>query len=157
MVQLFPVLDIDIHELLLQQEPFVMIDKLEYFEMKKVVSTYTVPYEGIFVENGRLNAAGILENIAQTCAARIGYINKYILKRGLEVGVLAAVRDMKITEYPKVGDLLTTTIEVESEIFDMIKIKASVYISNRHNNTSKTEGTPCGNAWCTFSLCGIAV
>ena len=103
-----------------------MIDRLEHFEMQKVISTYTVPEDGIFVEDGHLNASGLLENIAQTCAARIGYINKYILHRDLDVGVLAAVREMQIMEYPKVGDRLTTTIEVQTEVFGMIKIRAGV-------------------------------
>ena len=74
--------DIDIHELLPQQEPFVMVDTLTFFDEKETSTTFTIREDNIFEEDGVLNACAIAENIAQTCAARLGYINKYILKRG---------------------------------------------------------------------------
>ena len=70
---------IDIHELLPQQEPFVMVDTLTFFNEKETSTTFTVREDNIFVEDGVLNECAIAENIAQTCAARLGYINKYIL------------------------------------------------------------------------------
>ena len=69
---------IDIHELLPQREPFVMVDKLVYFDEKTTTTSFLVREDNLFVENGRLNACALAENIAQTCAARLGYVNKYI-------------------------------------------------------------------------------
>ena len=69
---------IDVHTLLPQQEPFVMIGQMEHFDMTNVRTTTQVLMSNIFVEGGVLDASGIIENIAQTCAARIGYINQYL-------------------------------------------------------------------------------
>ena len=77
---------IDIHELLPQQEPFVMIGKLTAFDEKRTVTETVIKEDNIFVSNGVFSASGLVENIAQTCAARIGYVNKYILKKGIQLG-----------------------------------------------------------------------
>lgn len=83
---------IDIHTLLPQQEPFVMIDKMEHFDMQSVVTSTTINESNIFVENQHMSASGLTENIAQTCAARIGYINKYILRKAIQIGFVGAIK-----------------------------------------------------------------
>ena len=94
---------IDIHELLPQQEPFVMIDTIVRFDPVLTVTETRVKPENIFVDGGCFTASGLMENIAQTCAARIGYVNKYILRKGIQVGLIGAVRNMEIRRLPRVG------------------------------------------------------
>lgn len=62
---------IDIHELLPQQEPFVMIGSLIHFNHKCTITETEIKSDNIFVDNGCFSASGLMENIAQTCAARI--------------------------------------------------------------------------------------
>ena len=62
---------IDVHELLPQQEPFVMISRLTHFDKLRTVTETIISEDNIFVENGCFTASGLMENIAQTCAARI--------------------------------------------------------------------------------------
>ena len=66
---------IDILDLLPQRPPFVLIDRLVHFDEHRTVTRFTVPEGHLFCEEGCLQAAGLIENIAQTCAARMGYIN----------------------------------------------------------------------------------
>ena len=78
---------IDVHELLPQQEPFVMIGTITYFDEERTVTETTIAADNIFVDDGLFSASGLIENVAQTCAARIGFVNKYLqnapdLKRG---------------------------------------------------------------------------
>src|SRR3712207_9444280 len=89
---------IDIHELLPQQEPFIMVDRLTAFDDRVTSTRFTIRPDNIFVEEGKLLACAIAENMAQTCAARLGYINKYILKRAIQIGFIGAIRDMVVTE-----------------------------------------------------------
>ena len=117
---------IDVHELLPQQEPFVMIGRLVHFDMMKTVTETRIEADNIFVENGRMAASGLVENIAQTCAARIGYVNKYILKKGIQVGYIGAVRNMEVMGLPKVGDVITTEVDVIEEVFGMVLAKAVI-------------------------------
>jgi predicted hotdog family 3-hydroxylacyl-ACP dehydratase len=117
---------IDIHELLPQQEPFVMISSLVRFDMQTTVTETIVSADNMFVEDGVFTAPGIVENIAQTCAARIGYVNKYILKKGIQLGFIGAIRDLKVKQLPKVGDTITTSISVIDSVFGMTLVDAMV-------------------------------
>ena len=67
---------IDIHELLPQQEPFVLVDRLLWFDDKTTTTTLTICADNLFVENRFLNNCALIENIAQTAAVRLGYYNK---------------------------------------------------------------------------------
>ena len=119
---------IDIHELLPQQEPFIMVGTLVSFDMGKTVTQTLIDDKNIFVESGVFTASGIIENIAQTCAARIGYINKYILKKGIQLGFIGAIRNLKLHRCPKIGELVETTIITEEELFGMTLVSATVKV-----------------------------
>ena len=115
---------IDIHELLPQQEPFVMIGTLTCFDEVKTVTETTIAADNIFVDDGHFSASGLIE--AQTCAARIGFVNKYILGNGITIGVIGAVRKLVINSLPAAGQTITTTVEIVSEVFGMTLAKATV-------------------------------
>lgn len=117
--------DITLRELIPQRPPFVMIDKLLSFDMIVTVTQFEVRHDNIFCVDGRLSTEGIMENIAQTCAARMGYIN---LTRNLSVriGVIGAVSNFEVFRTPKVGELVVTTIEVLEELFQITMVKAVV-------------------------------
>lgn len=122
--------EIDIHELLPQQEPFVMIGKLTQFDMEKTVTKTVIAEDNIFTENGVFTASGVIENIAQTCAARIGYVNKYILKKGIQLGFIGAIRNLQLHRCPIVGETIKTTILTIEEIFGMTLVKATVCVGD---------------------------
>ncbi len=121
--------NIDIHELLPQQEPFIMVGKLVSFDMGKTVTQTLITDKNIFVEDGVFTASGLIENIAQTCATRIGYINKYILKKEIQLGFIGAIRNLKLHRCPKVGELIETTIITEEEIFGMTLVSATIMVA----------------------------
>ena len=123
--------EIDIHELLPQQEPFVMVDQLTAFDEKITATSLTVRADNIFVEDGWLNECALAENIAQTCAARLGYINKYILKRAIQIGFIGAIRDMTVVARPHVGDRLETVIEVMDQVIELTRVTATITCNGR--------------------------
>lgn len=130
---------LDVHTLLPQQEPFVMIGRLEHFDMGHVISSTEVSPQNLFVESGRMIPAGLIENIAQTCAARIGYVNKYILKKGIQIGFIGAVRDLRVHALPVVGDVIHTEVEVQEEVFGMILVTAVVRTVDRTCMTAELK------------------
>lgn len=117
---------IDIHTLLPQQEPFVMVGRLAHIDEVLTATMTTIQEDNIFVENGSLSATGLMENIAQTCAARIGYVNKYILKRGIQIGYIGAIRQLQIFHLPKVGQTICTNVAVDEEVFGMTLAHATI-------------------------------
>ena len=110
---------IDIHGVLPQQEPFVMVGSLVHFALDSSTTETRVAADNLFVEDGCFSAFGMMENIAQTCAARIGYVNKYILQKGIQIGFIGAVRNMEVHSLPQLGDILETTVDVREEVFGM--------------------------------------
>lgn len=122
---------IDIHELLPQQEPFVMVGRLKHFDMELTVSETTVSADNIFTsEDGVFSESGVIENIAQTCAARIGYVNKYILKKKIHIGFIGSIRNLKIHRLPEVSETITTSIATVEEIFGMTLVRATVKVAD---------------------------
>ncbi len=109
-----------------QRPPFVLVDRLSHYDPVRTVCLFEVRPDHLMVENGRLSACGLIENIAQTCAARIGYIHKYILHRPIALGYIASVSDMEIHRLPAVGETLETVVEVRQEIFGMTSATAAI-------------------------------
>jgi len=119
--------DIPLNELIPQRPPFVMIDRLLSSDTVYSVTELEVRNDNIFVEDERLTASGLIENIAQTCAARIGYIN---LNNGdtVKIGVIGSISNLNVTRTPKVGEKLTTTIQLLEEVFNVTMVLASIKI-----------------------------
>lgn len=130
---------INIHELLPQQEPFVMVSRLVQFDMVRTTTETEILADNIFVENGCLSASGLIENIAQTCAARIGYVNKYIFKKGIQIGFIGAVRNLTILALPQVGDTIITSVDVKEELFGMILAEATVCCGEKQLVTTEMK------------------
>ncbi len=127
---------IDIHTLLPQQEPFVMVETLVGYSAEETSTETHIRADNIFIGNcgaestSALSAEGIIENIAQTCAARIGYVNKYILKKGIQIGFIGSVRHFRVFRLPRVGERIRTSVKIEQEIFGMTLASATVTSGN---------------------------
>lgn len=121
--------DIPLNELIPQRPPFVMIDRLMSSDEVYSTTELEVRNDNIFVEDDRLTASGLIENIAQTCAARIGYIN---LSSGqpVKIGVIGSISNLTITRTPKVGEKLTTTIQLLEEVFNVTMVLASIKVGD---------------------------
>lgn len=117
---------IDVHTVLPQQEPFVMIGCLTHFEMTTSTTETIIKDTNIFVDNGLFSAAGMMENIAQTCAARIGFYNKYILHKEVQVGFIGAVKNYIVNSLPAAGSTITTRVDILEEIFGMTLANAEI-------------------------------
>lgn len=128
--------DIDILTLLPQKPPMVMVERLLHCDTVVTETEFTVHEDCIMVEDGRLTTMGLIENVAQTCAARMGYIN---ISSGKEVrvGVIGALRDVEIHSLPPVGSTIKTRIEVSDEVFGMTLAQAE----SRCGNTLLCTGT----------------
>ena len=120
--------EIPILELLPQRPPFVMVDFLTDYSETKAACCLTIRPDNIFLEKGCLSAPGLIEHIAQTCAARLGYYNKYVLKTGVRLGFIGEVKDLNILRLPREGEQVETTITVLQEIFDVTLVSAEVRV-----------------------------
>jgi predicted hotdog family 3-hydroxylacyl-ACP dehydratase len=117
--------DIDIKTIIPQQASFIMIDTLVHFDNVFTKTEFEIRPDNMFVEDGKFLEAGLIENIAQTCAARMGYINTVILKDEVRLGFIGAVKSLLIHKLPAVYSKLETTIEVVNEVFNITLVNAT--------------------------------
>lgn len=124
--------DFDILELLPQRPPFVMVDKLTYYDKTSARSFFMVREGNLFCSGGRMEEAGLIENMAQTCAARMGYRARMGLQSDgmVRVGFIGAIRGITIVRVPLVGEVLTTTVEVKEEIFSTSLVETKVEVED---------------------------
>ena len=116
----------DILSYIPQRAPIVMVDSYFGVEDGISVSQLEVRSDNIFSsKNGIFEECGVVEHIAQSAALRTGYI---AISSGEKVplGFIGAVENGQFYERVKVGDILTTSIEVEQEIFNITLISAKV-------------------------------
>ena len=114
-----------ISELIPQRPPFVMVDRLLYCDMSVTRTQLEIREGNIFNDRGRLSTAGICENIAQTCAARLGYLS---LSSGqaVKLGYIGAISNMQVFRTPQTGQTIETEINVLQEVFNITLVHAVV-------------------------------
>ena len=112
----------DICQLLPQQRPFHLINRLVKVDADSALSELTVKDSTPFVGKGLLQASGLVENIAQTCAAHIGYLHW----PDIRIGLIGAVPSLHILRLPRIGETVNTTIQVESQAWGVSAVKATV-------------------------------
>ena len=117
--------DIDILTLLPQRPPFVMVDKLVSCDDTEAVTQFMVREDCLLSDGGRLQPHGLLENIAQTCAARIGYISLQN-SDSVGIGVIGSVSGFNVNSLPRTGTLLTTQVVVSNEVFNFTLVSAQI-------------------------------
>lgn len=115
----------DILKLIPQRPPIVMVDSFFGIEEDRSYSGLTVTADNIFCEAGKLQETGLIEHIAQSAAARIGYL---YTQKGEEVplGFIGSVDKLKVYSLPEIGMKLFTEITVVQEVFDITLIAAQV-------------------------------
>jgi predicted hotdog family 3-hydroxylacyl-ACP dehydratase len=107
-----------------------MIDKLLHCDRDVTRTSYVVDGENIFCDNERFTESGLIENIAQTCAARMGYINKYIYNETVKLGFIGAIRNLEILRLPRIGELLVTQITTIEEVFQITLVNATITVGD---------------------------
>ena len=117
-------------DLIPQRPPIVMVDSFFGIEENHSYSGLTVTADNIFCETGKLQEAGIIEHIAQSAAARIGFL---YTRQGEKVplGFIGSVDKLKIYDLPKNGMKLFTEITVVQEVFDITLISAQVKVEDK--------------------------
>ena len=113
-----------------QRLPIVMVDSFCGIEDDCSYSGLTVTDDNIFCQEGKLQEAGIIEHIAQSAAARIGYI--YLQKNEpVPLGFIGSVDKLTLHRLPETGQELSTEITVIQEVFDITLISACVSTTER--------------------------
>jgi hypothetical protein len=99
-----------------------MIDALLFSDEKRTVSSFRITGNNIFVKNGLFLEPGLVENIAQTAAARAGH-EATTRKIPVTVGYIAAVKNLEIFSLPAIDEELETEITIENQVFQVTVLR----------------------------------
>ena len=106
-----------------QRPPMVMVDTFLGMEGAVSRTRFTVRADNIFVNDGYFSECGIIEHIAQSAAARVGFI--CVQKNmPISIGYIGAVNDFKALAPVVIGDTLETVVEVIQEVLGITLIQA---------------------------------
>ncbi|MDL2256495.1 hydroxymyristoyl-ACP dehydratase [Parabacteroides sp. OttesenSCG-928-G06] len=118
----------EILALIPQRAPIVMVDRFYGIDAEGSYTGLQIEASNMFCNEGLFDECGITEHIAQSAAARIGYI--YIQKgEAVPIGFIGSIDKMHYHVKAKEGDLLQTTIRIEQEVFDITMISAQVHVA----------------------------
>jgi len=107
-----------------QRPPFMMVDKILSCDDTDAVTEFFVRQDNILLDGNQLSSAGIVENMAQSCAARMGCVN-LLHNRPIKLGFIGEIKNLKINRQPMLNDHLITEVHILMDVFDMTL--ASVY------------------------------
>lgn len=113
-------------QLIPQKPPFVMVDKLMEVGEKTAVTLFTITKDNVLVDNGRFTEAGLIENIAQSAALKMGYTCS-LKGEKMPQGFIGDVKSLEIAYLPQAGTSISTRITEEHEIFDTVVIKGEIF------------------------------
>lgn len=114
-----------IEELIPQRAPIVMVDCLTSIEEGVSYTELEVRSDNLFVERGVLSECGLIEHIAQSAAARIGYLFR-MRDETVPIGYIGSVNQFALGRLPRVGERLTTSIRVLQEVYQVSLVEAEV-------------------------------
>ena len=120
----------NILDLIPQSAPIVMVDEFLGIDNNVSRTRFTVYNDNIFVNNGEFSECGLIEHIAQSAAARVGYIFKS-KNLPIPIGYIGSINNFVIYQNPKVGEAINTTIEIIQEVFNITLIQAYCHIDGK--------------------------
>jgi predicted hotdog family 3-hydroxylacyl-ACP dehydratase len=120
----------DISEYIPHRPPFLMVGHLLSVTDSTTTSSFAIKGDNLFCADGLFYEGGLIENIAQTVAAGAGYRVREN-NQGPAIGMIGAIKKLKIHKRPCVGDLLTTETKLVTEFENALVIEGSILCDNQ--------------------------
>jgi|TARA_B110000211_G_scaffold114119_1_gene132344 3-hydroxyacyl-[acyl-carrier-protein] dehydratase len=112
-----------------QREPIIMIDEIVNHSDVKTTTSLTINKTNIFVEENIFQSSGLIENMAQSSAARMGIQTNKEGNKPL-LGYIASIKNLIVNRLPEVGEKILTEIIIVNKINNIIVIKAEGKVDN---------------------------
>lgn len=107
-----------------QRDPICLVHTIYECNDEGTKTGFTVESDHFFVSNGCLTEAGVIENLAQSCAAGAGY-NISLKNQPPKVGFIANIKDLEIHSLPKVNSEVVTTVKLKAFVMNVTLVTVS--------------------------------
>ena len=117
---------IPIKRLIPQRPPFLLVDKVLMCDFTDAMTEFVVRNDNLLTDGMELSAPGLIENMAQSCAARMGCVDM-LNNEPVKIGYIGDIRDADIIRLPHCGETLHTTIHVLQDMFNLLLAEVKVF------------------------------
>ena len=114
---------INIHNFLPHREPMLMTDYILELTEDKVITSFKITQDNIFVHNNEFVEAGLIENLAQTCSSILG--QSFFENPDADtkvIGFITNIKKIEVFALPKVGDKIISKVSLISQFDDICHI-----------------------------------
>jgi len=119
----------DIKSLIPQREPIIMLDKVVAYSENFIETLFYIKNDSVFIEDDCFQPSGIIENIAQSAAAKLGVEQKKC-KQKISLGYVAAIKNLDIFFLPQIKNTLRTTINITHRMNNIIVLRGNSFLEN---------------------------
>lgn len=112
------------------REPFIMIDNLLHATQESFESDFLIKSDNMLVENGFFQETGLIENIAQTCAAAFSYLDAKKNEKP-RIGFIGAVSKLTVYELPAVNSSIVTVVKPLHQLENIHLVKGESWQNGR--------------------------
>ncbi|WP_223608994.1 ABC transporter permease [Chryseobacterium sp. OSA05B] len=114
---------INIHNFLPHREPMLMADYILELTKEKVVTSFEIKEDNVFVHNNELAEAGLIENLAQTCSSILGQSFFENPEADTKViGFITNIKKIELFGLPKTGDKIISKASLISQYENVCNI-----------------------------------
>ena len=121
----------DIASLIPQRSPIQMVDRYIFEDELNCRSELTINKDNLFLdESGYMSVEGVLEHIAQTSAAHIGYLHR-LAGKTISLGYIGDIKRCAVTgPMPAAGAMLCTRVSVVSQVGNVTLVSAEAAVND---------------------------
>ena len=119
-----------IETVLPHRNPFIFIDNLIDASTVEFKTDFIVQPDNIFIKNDILQEPALIENIAQTCAAGFGFLNRQS-NGNATLGFIGAVTKLELFNLPVVNSMITTKAYVTYQFQNVFLVKGENYCNDK--------------------------
>jgi 3-hydroxyacyl-[acyl-carrier-protein] dehydratase len=114
---------INIHNFLPHRAPMIMADYILELTKEKVVTSFEIKEDNIFVHNNEFVEAGLIENLAQTCSSIFG--QSFFENPDADtkvIGFITNIKKIEVFALPKIGDKIISKASLISQYENICNI-----------------------------------
>lgn len=122
---------INIHHFLPHREPMLMTDYILELTKEKVITSFEIKEDNIFVDKGVFVEAGLIENSAQTCSSILGQSFFENPEADTKViGFITNIKKIEIFSLPKVGNTIISKASLISQFENICQIFCETFLED---------------------------
>jgi len=110
--------------------PFKMIDNLLSVSAERFESDFEIGSDNLFLKDGVFQEGGLIENIAQTCAAAFGFLDS---ANGTEpkIGFIGAISRLVLHELPSLHSKISTEVIPTHQLGNIVQVTGRNFSDGR--------------------------